>query len=663
MDGMFQRDGQPSGDALFAWLLLGDRLMTPFRRIALFFSLLAPSAALAQTEPAGMMPTTVVTADRFPTDPDKVTSSYTVVMQEEMQRRQLRTAGEVLKTIPGVSVQQSGGPGGQTSVFVRGSNSNQVLVLIDGITANDPSSANGAPDFAHLLTENLDRIEVVRGPMSTMYGSQAIGGVINLVTKAGQGKMNGAAFTELGTRLQSNSGAYVRGSEGKFNYNLTFAGTFSPNDTPVPARFTPNGGFVDIDPYRNITLAARLGYEINENTQFNFFARYIDTKLNYDQVGQEDPMANGYTSQFFTRGEIEGNYFDGRWKPVIGINYSTITRHDLDYASPQNLLPFNLDSWFNGRRLQADFKNLIKVSEQVEVVAGVDYDRQWAYSNTIGSFTPFTEAWGTMAQTGLYGQLRLNPFEGFNLNVGGRVDMNDTFGTVGTWRAGASYLWAPTDTKIKASYGTAFKAPSLFELYGPGPFCGGNRSIQPEYSRGYEVGVEQGLFDRKVKAGVTYFFNTYSNLIQCPPPFLTLQNVANAQSEGFEAFVQISPVKWFDLYLDYTQTIARNVDANLPLVRRPGDIFNIRAQFRPWENTLFGIGVLQVNSRYDFNATTGALMIPSPYTLVRLTAQYDVIPSVQLFARAENVLNQVYEEPEGFQAPYFQAFFGVKAKF
>ncbi len=137
--------------------------MTPFRRIALFFSLLAPSAALAQTEPAGMMPTTVVTADRFPTDPDKVTSSYTVVMQEEMQRRQLRTAGEVLKTVPGVSVQQSGGPGGQTSVFVRGSNSNQVLVLVDGITVNDPSSPNGAPDFAHLLTENLDRIEVVRG--------------------------------------------------------------------------------------------------------------------------------------------------------------------------------------------------------------------------------------------------------------------------------------------------------------------------------------------------------------------------------------------------------------------------------------------------------------------------------------------------------------------
>ena len=637
--------------------------MTLFRRFLLVLFLLSPGVAFAQTEPAAMVPDVVVTADRFPTDPNKITSSYTVVMQEEMQRRQLRTAGEVLKTVPGVSVQQSGGLGTQTSVFIRGSNSNHVLVLIDGITANDPSSANGAADFANFLTENLDRIEVVRGPMSTMYGSQAIGGVVNMVTKAGKGPMNGAAFTELGTRLWSNSGAFVRGSEGRFNYNLSFAGTFSPNDTPVPARFTPPGGYVDIDPYRNITVASRLGFEINDNTQFNWYTRYIDSKINYDQVGREDPNANGYSSQFYTRGELEGSYFDGRWKPVVGVNYSTITRHDMDYPSVQNLTPFNTDSWFNGRRLQADFKNLVTVTDWVDVIAGVDYDRQWAYTNTVGSFTPYTQGWGAMTQTGLYGQLRFNPFEGFNLNVGGRSDFNDTFGTVGTWRAGASYLWAPTDTKFKGSYGTAFKAPSLFELYGPGAFCGGNRNLQPEYSRGYEFGVEQGIYDRKVKAGITYFFNTYSNLIQCPPPFLALQNVANAQSEGFEATVQVSPLKWFDFYFDYTYTFARNVDTNVVLVRRPQDVFNIRAEVRPWTDTLFGVGILQVSNRTDFNATTGVIMNPSPYTLVRITAQYDVIKDVQLFARAENVLNRVYEEPEGFQAPYFQAFFGIKAKF
>ena len=232
-----------------------------------------------------------------------------------------------------------------------------------------------------------------------------------------------------------------------------------------------------------------------------------------------------------------------------------------------------------------------------------------------------------------------------------------------TWRAGASYLFAPTDTKVKASYGTAFKAPSLFELYGAGFFCAGNRNIKPEYSRGYEVGVEQGLFDRKVTAGITYFFNTYNNLIQCPPPFTSLQNVAHAQSEGFEMFLQIKPYSWMDFNFEYTYLIARNVDANVPLVRRPEDTFNVRAEVRPWENVRFGAGLMQVSSRNDFNATTGAIMQPSPYTLLRFTAAYDVIPAVQLFARAENVLNRVYEQPEGFQAPYFQAFFGVKARF
>ena len=172
------------------------------------------------------------------------------------------------------------------------------------------------------------------------------------------------------------------------------------------------------------------------------------------------------------------------------------------------------------------------------------------------------------------------------------------------------------------------------------------------------------MFDRKVKAGITYFFNTFYNLIQCPPPlFTSLQNVANAQSEGFETFLTLSPLKWFDFTFEYTYTIARNVDANVPLVRRPQDVFNARAEVRPWQDVMFGVGVLSVSSRYDLNATTGAIFQPQPYTLLRVTAQYDVIKSVQLFARAENVLNTVYEEPVGFQAPYFQAFFGVKATF
>ena len=637
--------------------------MTPIRRyssVLLLSSLIAlPIGAVqAQTEPDVMLPSLVVTPDRVPTDADKVTGTVTVITNKEMQERQLRTATDVLRTVPGISVQQSGGQGTLTSVFVRGSNSNHVLVLIDGVNVSDPSSPNGAVDFAHFLTENLDRIEVVRGPMSTLYGSQAIGGVINMVTKAGKGPMNGAAFTELGTRLQTNSGGYVRGSIGRFDYNLTGAFTYSPNDTIVPARFWPPNGFVDTDPYRNFTVAGRLGFQIDDNTRVNYFGRFIDTQVKYDQVGLEDPNAGGFTQQFFNRLEFEGNYFDGRWKPTIGINYSTTYRHDQDFPSLQNPFPFTQDAYYNGRRLAADFKNQINVTDNLMVLLGVDYERTWAYSNADGAL-----AWGTMAQTGLYAQVKATVLENLTLSLGGRIDLNDTFGTVSTWRAGATYLIRETETRLKASYGTAFKAPSLFELYGAGFFCGGNRNIQPEYSRGWEAGVEQSLFNKKVTVSATYFFNTFNNLIQCPPPFVSLQNVANAQSQGFEFVLDAAITSWLDFHFDYTYTLARNVDTDQPLVRRPVSVFNVRAVARPWSNVRLGAGLLQVNERNDFNATTGALMQPAPYSLVRLTASYDVTPSVELFARAENLLNRVYEEPEGFQAPYFQAFFGVKAKF
>lgn len=637
--------------------------MTPIRRsfYALFLSLPAalPSVAVqAQTEPDIMLPSLVVTPDRVPTDADKVTGTVTVITNKEMQDRQLRTATDVLSTVPGISVQQSGGPGTLTSVFVRGSNSNHVLVLIDGVNVADPSSANGAVDFGHFLTENLDRIEVVRGPMSTLYGSQAIGGVINMVTKAGKGPMNGAAFTELGTRLRTNSGGYVRGSVGRFDYNLTGAFTYSPNDTIVPARFWPQNGFVDTDPYRNFTVAGRLGFQIDDNSRINYFGRFIDTQVKYDQVGLEDPNAGGFTQQFFNRVEFEGNYLDGRWKPTVGFNYSTIYRHDQDFPSLQNPFPFTEDAYYNGRRLAVDFKNQINITDNVMVLAGVDYERTWAYSNSDGA-----QGWGTMAQTGLYAQVKATVLEDLTLSLGGRVDLNDTFGTVSTWRAGATYLLRETDTRFKASYGTAFKAPSLFELYGTGFFCGGNRNIQPEYSRGWEAGVEQSLFNKKVNVSITYFFNTFNNLIECPPPFVSLQNVANAQSQGFEFVLDAAITSWLDFHFDYTYTLARDVDADEPLVRRPVSVFNVRAVARPWSNVRLGAGLLQVNERNDFNAVTGALMQPSPYSLVRLTASYDVLPNVELFARAENVLNRVYEEPEGFQAPYFQAFFGVKAKF
>jgi vitamin B12 transporter len=654
--------------------VLEDRLMTPFRRLLLAsLPVLVPFCASAQTETQTTMPSTVITTDREPIPAEKVTGTVTVITREEMERRQLRTLTEVLRQVPGVSVQQSGQIGAQTSVFVRGSNSNHVVVMIDGMLFNDPSTPNGAIDFAHLLTDNLDRIEVVRGPMSTLYGSGAIGGVINMVTKKGSGAPTGGGYAEIGTRLQTSAGAYVRGSAGRFNYNISATGLYAQGESIVPPRFTPQGAYVDLDGYRNVNIGSRLGFDINDNAQLTWFSRFIDSHLRYDQVGQEDPNAMEYTQQFFNRLQFDGNYFNGLWKPTVGVGYSTVYRHDLDYPSVQ--VPANFfyspspNSTFSGRTFTADWKNVIEVSELFNFVGGVDFNQQWAYTNTnvdheFPLFNPLTENWGAASQTGLYGQVRSTLFNALTLSLGGRMDWQSRYGQVGTWRAGAAYLLRETDTKFKGSYGTAFKAPALLELYSTGLFCAGNPNLRPEYSRGYELGVEQGMFNGKVRANVTYFKNSISNLIQCAPPsFLLLQNVNNAQTEGVETSVRIDFTSWLDFYVAYTHQLAFNVDTGVVLVRRPEDAISVRVGVRPWEGVRFGAELNQVSARHDINAITGALMIPSPYTLLRATASWDVRKGLELYARAENILDDQYEEPEGFKPPSFQVFFGVRARF
>ena len=528
--------------------------MTPFRRLLLAsLPVFVPFCAAAQTDTQTTMPSTVITTDREPIPAEKVTGTVTVITRGEMERRQLRTVTEVLRSVPGISVQQSGGVGGQTSVFVRGSNSNHVVVLIDGITVNDPSTPNGAIDFAHFLTENLDRIEVVRGPMSTLYGSGAIGGVINMVTKKGSGAPTGGGYAEIGTRLQTSAGAYVRGSAGRFNYNISATGLYAQGERIVPfRRFTPSGRLRRPRRLSQQSTSVRDWASTSTTTRRSpgSAASSTVTSISISAVGQEDPNANEYTQQFFNRLQFDGNYFDGLWKPD-GWAWATATVYRQTWTTRSVQVPANFffspvpePTFGSGRTFTADWKNVIEVSELFNFVGGVDFNQQWAYTNTnvdhqFPLFNPLVENWGAASQTGLYGQLRSTLFNALTLSA--RRSHTDLAragtGRSGLWRAGAAYLLSATDTRFKASTAPRLKAPALpSNSTAPASSARATPTCSPNTAAAIEFGVEQGMFNgSKVRGAITYFKN---NLSKSRPSVrrrrsLLLQNVRNnAQTEG-----------------------------------------------------------------------------------------------------------------------------------
>jgi vitamin B12 transporter len=249
------------------------------------------------------------------------------------------------------------------------------------------------------------------------------------------------------------------------------------------------------------------------------------------------------------------------------------------------------------------------------------------------------------------------------LNLGGRVEDHSDFGTHFTWRAGAAYLHLETDTRLHASYGTAFKAPGLFELYGSAAFCAGNPALRPEKSKGAEIGLDQGLFGGMVKTGATLFHNDITDLIQCPAPFVALQNVAKARTQGVETYFEVKPTSTFSVRFDYVYTDAENRSTGAPLLRRPRHKTSLTAEWRPQEDWTIGVEAVRNAGRRDIDAATFATTNPESYTAVRILAAWDVFPTLQVYGRVENAFDKHYDEPDGFKAPTFGAYGGVRVKF
>jgi vitamin B12 transporter len=635
------------------------------RRISTITGFIAALSAAAQAETT--VPETVVTATRTATPIEQVGSSVTVITAADMERRQQRTVQEALKAVPGLRVVQLGGPGRQTSVFARGTNSNHVLVLIDGLEANDPSTPNGAFDFAHLMTENIDRIEVVRGPQSTLYGSDAIGAVINIITKKGSGAPTATARLEAGTRATVQPALGFSGAYGRVNASASATYFATGGETVVADRLRGPGVLPEKDASENMSANTRLGIDIGEASEVALVARYVRADRDLD-IGGENPNSRSIDETQSYRLQGKTRLLDGMWEPTLAFNYS---RYDRDTSDDPDSLSATLQrTGDTGKKYKGELQNDVKLGENNLVTLGLEVERDELHEIThtdFGGFVIDGSSDAAVTNKAIYLQDRVT-YGRFSATIGGRIDDHGSFDEKKTYRVAPVVRIPETGTRLKAAYGTGFRAPALFELYGFtinnfGGVFRGNPALQPEESRGYEAGFEQSVMDARVRFGSVYFNNDIKNLISCG--FTTCSNVRQADTWGAETFIAADVTEQVEVRTDYTFTRVEDASKQFvsTLTRRPKHKVDSEVVYRPTAAAQASLGMSYVGPQQDVDFVTGGATYKGGYTLFNLAGSYQLSDRFEVFSRVVNLLDRRYEVADGFRGPGLEAFVGAKARF
>jgi vitamin B12 transporter len=612
---------------------------------------LPASAALAQSTPLNTLPEIVISPTALPVPSDQVGSSVTVITEEQIRRDQRRTLPELLATVPGLNVVQTGGPGGQTSIFMRGMNADHVKVLVDGVDVSDPSAPKRVFDFGPMMTDDIERVEILRGPQSGLYGADAMGGVISITTKKGSGPAKWTAMAEGGSFGTFNQSAQVSGGTDNTNYAFTF-GHNRVSGTPVtPLDLLAPGEKRNNDFYDNYTYSGKYGAEVNDIFSYKFAGRYTDTKLrytnddfsNYPNVFPNADQSRSVSRQFSGFGEGTWKLLDGRFNNRIGYSYLDISRRTVDPSA----------AWvpYDGQRGKIYWNSDFAITSAHKLLMGVEREDEKARTSAIDR---------SNSNTGAYAQLQSAFSDRFFVASNIRHDENDAFGGHNTWRIAPAFLIPETGTKLKASYGTGFHAPSLAQLYAP---PSGNSNLKPEESEGYDFGFEQSFWQKRLQFGVTYFNNKVKNLINFgPAPNYTNENIDRAKTHGLEAFVSAQITNRFQVRADYTRTIATNADTGEYLQRRPKDKTSVSAVYQPTDKLTLSATALWVSGWYDFDRFGFAYPAfkTSGYHIVNLAVNYAMNDNVTVFGRIDNLLNEHYQVPIGFEKPGIGVYAGLR---
>ncbi|KPU83365.1 TonB-dependent receptor [Psychromonas sp. PRT-SC03] len=569
-------------------------------------------------------------------------SSVVVLDEQYIKENQARSVTELLQDIPGVTVSRSGSLGGVSSVFIRGANSNQTLVIIDGVEVNDPTSISGGFNFNTLMASNIERIEVLKGSQSALWGSDAMGGVINITTKKGTSGFNPSLFIEGGNNKYHQESFNINGANKRSHYS--FSGSNLQTDG-ISAKTETSGGHED-DAYKNQTLALKGGHTFNKIFSLDGVLRYNNAKNDYDgDPGTNASQNKGYfstTDQKLGKINAHLNLLDQKLKNSLSLSHSAYKSKDNNpFSATEN----------NGKKskvtLQSNyyFSPISGYTQRLSFAGEYEHDnyQSWAMAksdkiNASGLVLNYAADWDK------------NIF----FSLAARQDFNDRFDNTQTYHGDIS-AWVSEGTRLHGSLGSGVKNPTFGQLYGSAGNYHGNPNLKPEKSTTWDMGVEYNFASRDAYVDFTYFDSHYTDMhIYENNSYV---NKDSASSRGIELTGYLNLSDKMRINTAYTYNKAKNDDNGQSLVRRPKHSGNINANYQYTKNLSANIGWRYVGERID----SGNVNLSS-YSLLNIALNYQLNTHISIQGRIENALDKNYVELSGYDTEPLSAYLDFTIK-
>lgn len=647
-------------------------LRTPAIAIAIATSIV-PSISLAQSAAGASAPAVledvVVVANRTEEPASRVGNSVTVIDAAEIKASQVLSISDLLAQAPGLSVVRYGGLGQPTSVFVRGAESAQTLVLIDGVVLNDPGSPSGGFDFGNLLTGDIARIEILRGAQSTLYGSQAIGGVVSIETAEPTSPFGGGLTAEGGSR----DTGYVAGELGGKDDRLTWRVAGNYLRTDGISAFDRTFGGQELDGSKARGFSGRLRYDFTPGIGLDLRAYYTHVRTDFDGFDTPtftfgDDSEYGETSQYVEYAGLNFNGLGGALRNRVAVELTDTDRKSFDPAFG----PISETFYSTGRNTRAEYQGTWKPAAGLQAVFGLQHERTTIETDTPAyDFVPAPLKSHATIDSG-YVQLQDEVTPGLTLTGGARFDKHDVFGSHVTGQGALAWAFNDGTTIVRASIGQGFKAPALYQLFS----AYGNLALEPEEAISYDAGIEQRALDGRLVASATYFDRESRHLINffdcsvltplcATEPFGYYANIQRASAHGVELQATYAPVAALKVEANYTyvETEDRSVGAATfgnELPRRPKSTANATLTY-VWPGDFSTAVAIRYAGR-SFENPSNSVVLDS-YTLIDVRASYPLTRHLEAYARLENLANKRYETAYQYGSLGRSGFVGVRATF